>query len=158
MFENLEYGDAKKTTEFFITRFHEKFLQPIGILKVFLVHLVAWWGSLKFLKFLDENGANIDAKDKHGRFAVYYAAHRGNDKMVKWLLEKKVSKEDKIDNFKPSRQKIVGRSVSVVNSWISFHFLVYRECSLIIAITISVTCARLLEKDTVAQRSEKQSR
>ncbi|XP_043514183.1 uncharacterized protein LOC122530879 [Frieseomelitta varia] len=50
---------------------------------------------------------DIHAKDKKGRSAVYYAAHSGKNKMAKWLLEKNVSIEDRIESFTPSRRQNV---------------------------------------------------
>ncbi|KOX73201.1 Elongation of very long chain fatty acids protein 6, partial [Melipona quadrifasciata] len=63
MFKNFEYGDVKGAIEFFTTRFCKKFLQPIGMLNVILVHLAAWLPAPDCWK---RTGADVNVEDSHG--------------------------------------------------------------------------------------------
>jgi hypothetical protein len=47
--------------------------------------------GLNVMKTLIESGANIDAKDREGQTALFYAAKQGNADAVKYLLENKAS-------------------------------------------------------------------
>ncbi|KAI4498013.1 hypothetical protein M0802_006837 [Mischocyttarus mexicanus] len=71
-------------------------LRPIGLLRITVVHLVAWKGHLELLKLLYERGADINTSDKIGRSALFYAADAGHYEVTKWLLKQQIFKESRI--------------------------------------------------------------
>ncbi|XP_043497215.1 transient receptor potential channel pyrexia-like [Polistes fuscatus] len=71
-------------------------LEPIGLLRITVVHLVAWKGHLNLLKQLYERGANINTSDKIGRSALFYAAHAGHLEVTQWLIKRNSFKESRI--------------------------------------------------------------
>ena len=52
------------------------------------MHLAADYGQLEVLEYLSANGADINAKDKHGISVILAAIWEGHAKCVKFLLEK----------------------------------------------------------------------
>merc|ERR1712018_68610 len=52
------------------------------------MHLAADYGQLEVLEYLSANGADINAKDKHGISVSLAAIWEGHAKCVKFLLEK----------------------------------------------------------------------
>ena len=57
------------------------------------LHLAADYGQLEVLEYLAAQGADINAKDKHGISVILAAIWEGHSKCVKFLLDK-VSIED----------------------------------------------------------------
>ena len=92
----IENDDVKTVARIFAEKFDKKFLQPVGILRVTAVHLVAWQGTIELLNLFHKNGADINASDKIGRCALFHAAHRGNIEVVNWLLERGAFTESKV--------------------------------------------------------------
>ena len=52
------------------------------------MHLAADYGQLEVLEYLAAQGADIDAKDKHGISVILAAIWEGHSKCVKFLLDK----------------------------------------------------------------------
>ena len=52
------------------------------------MHLAADYGQLEVLEYLSANGADINAKDKHGISVILAAIWEGHAKCVKFLLDK----------------------------------------------------------------------
>ena len=52
------------------------------------MHLAADYGQLEVLEYLSANGADLNAKDKHGISVILAAIWEGHAKCVKFLLEK----------------------------------------------------------------------
>ena len=52
------------------------------------MHLAADYGQLEVLEYLVSQGADINAKDKHGISVILAAIWEGHAKCVKFLLEK----------------------------------------------------------------------
>ncbi|KAK2577416.1 hypothetical protein KPH14_003525 [Odynerus spinipes] len=74
----------------------KELLQPLGLLRITAVHLAAWKGRIDLLDRLFEKGANVNAPDKIGRCALFYAAHRGHLEVTRWLLERRSFTETRI--------------------------------------------------------------
>ena len=51
------------------------------------MHLAADYGQLEVLSFLASQGADINAKDKHGISVILAAIWEGHSKCVQFLLE-----------------------------------------------------------------------
>ena len=52
------------------------------------MHVAADYGQLEVLEYLSANGADINAKDKHGISVILAAIWEGHTKCVKFLLAK----------------------------------------------------------------------
>ena len=52
------------------------------------MHLAADYGQLEVLEYLASQGADLNAKDKHGISVVLAAIWEGHTRCVKFLLEK----------------------------------------------------------------------
>lgn len=65
-----------------------KYIHPVGLMKVTALHVAAWQGTIDLLDQLYKKGAVVNAADKIGRCALYYAAHRGNVDVTRWILER----------------------------------------------------------------------
>ena len=52
------------------------------------MHLAADYGQLEVLEYLAAQGADINAKDKHGISVILAAIWEGHSKCVKFLLDK----------------------------------------------------------------------
>ena len=52
------------------------------------LHLAADYGQLEVLEYLAAQGADINAKDKHGISVILAAIWEGHSKCVKFLLDK----------------------------------------------------------------------
>ena len=52
------------------------------------MHLAADYGQLEVLEYLSTQGADINAKDKHGISVILAAIWEGHGKCVKFLLDK----------------------------------------------------------------------
>ena len=52
------------------------------------MHLAADYGQLEVLKYLASQGADLNAKDKHGISVILAAIWEGHTQCVKFLLEK----------------------------------------------------------------------
>ncbi|XP_015183160.1 PREDICTED: transient receptor potential channel pyrexia-like isoform X2 [Polistes dominula] len=92
----IENDDIEKALEILKEDNSNELLQPVGLLRITVVHLVAWKGHLNLLKQLYERGANINTSDKIGRSALFYAAHAGHLEVTQWLLKQNSLKETKI--------------------------------------------------------------
>ncbi|MBQ3948205.1 MAG: ankyrin repeat domain-containing protein, partial [Ruminococcus sp.] len=51
------------------------------------LHFAAQCGDLEMVKWLIEQGLDVNAKDAHGRTSLLYAAIKGDLELVKWLVE-----------------------------------------------------------------------
>ena len=72
------------------------------------MHLAADYGQLEVLEYLAAQGADINAKDKHGISVILAAIWEGHSKCVKFLLDK-VS----IDNYTVHCNKISGHLIEL---------------------------------------------
>ncbi|XP_014616894.1 PREDICTED: transient receptor potential channel pyrexia-like isoform X2 [Polistes canadensis] len=92
----IENDEIEKALEILEEDNRKDLLEPLGLLRITVVHLVAWKGHLNLLKKLYERGANINTSDKIGRSALFYAAHAGHLEVTQWLLKKNSFKESRI--------------------------------------------------------------
>ena len=53
------------------------------------LHNAAWRGDLELVRFLVENGADIDAKDVDGETPLHWAARQGHLAVVQYLVEQR---------------------------------------------------------------------
>lgn len=84
----LETGKFDKAREILTRDSQNKYIHPVGPLKVTALHVAAWKGRIDLLDQLYEKGADVNASDKIGRCALYYAAHCGYADVTRWILER----------------------------------------------------------------------
>lgn len=83
----IERGEFDRAREILARDSQNKYVRPVGPLKVTALQVAAWHGRIDLLDQLRVKGADVNAADKIGRCALYYAAHRGNADVTKWLLQ-----------------------------------------------------------------------
>ncbi|XP_076628466.1 transient receptor potential channel pyrexia [Colletes latitarsis] len=121
----IENDDQDTATRILTEEFDNKFLQPVGVVRVTAVQLAAWHGRINLLRLLYENGADVNATDKIGRSALFHAAHHGNCQVVNWLLEHGACTDSRvgIDScFKDFTglsldQSFIGRNLPIPECW-----------------------------------------
>nr|XP_031834394.1 transient receptor potential channel pyrexia-like isoform X1 [Nomia melanderi] len=105
-------GDTVLVMNSLATKFDKRLLQPIGRIRVYMVHLAAFRGKMELLKLFHRNGADINATDAIGRCALFYAANRGDNEMVNWLLQQGAYTENKVSIdtcFKNNNRLVLGQ-------------------------------------------------
>ncbi|XP_011145853.2 transient receptor potential channel pyrexia [Harpegnathos saltator] len=83
----LENGELERAAEILARDSQNKYIQPIGALQVTALHMAAWQGRIDLLDLLYVKGANVNATDKIGRGALYYAAYCGYADVTRWILQ-----------------------------------------------------------------------
>ncbi|EFN80263.1 Transient receptor potential channel pyrexia [Harpegnathos saltator] len=83
----LENGELERAAEILARDSQNKYIQPIGALQVTALHVAAWQGRIDLLDQLYAKGADVNAADKIGRCALYYAAHCGYADVTRWILQ-----------------------------------------------------------------------
>lgn len=84
----LENGEFEQASEILARDSQNKYIHPVGPLKVTALHVAAWQGNIDLLDQLYEKGADVNAMDKIGRCALYYSAHCGYVAVTRWILER----------------------------------------------------------------------
>ncbi|KAG7213479.1 hypothetical protein KM043_002750 [Ampulex compressa] len=84
----IENNEVEAALEILTADDDDSLLLPIQPLRVTALQLAAWQENIELMDKLYERGADVNARDKIGRCALYYAAHRGNIEVVKWLLQR----------------------------------------------------------------------
>lgn len=83
----LERGEFDLASEILARDSQNKYVHPVGPLKVTALHVAAWQGRIDLLDQLYAKGADVNAADKIGRCALFYAAHCGYVNVTQWILE-----------------------------------------------------------------------
>lgn len=83
----IEGGKFDKACEILAHDDQNKYIHPVGPLKVTALQVAAWKGKIDLLERLYETGADVNVADKIGRCPIYYAADRGYADVTAWLLQ-----------------------------------------------------------------------
>lgn len=83
----IENGEFDEASKILTCDSENRYVHPVGALRVTALQIAAWQGNIDLLNRLYEKGADINSVDKIGRCALYYAAHNGNTDVTEWLLQ-----------------------------------------------------------------------
>ena len=72
--------------------------QSCGVLEMTPLHVASLEGKARVVKYLLENGAVVDAKEKHGYTPLCVASSKGHLESVKYLIEFKAKVNQKCLN------------------------------------------------------------